>query len=52
MDAMREMILVLEHMQENPIEVEDESEGETAVSDRVELETEENKVVIPIPPPG
>ena len=52
MDAMREMILVLEHMQENPIEVEDESEGETVVSDRVELETEENKVVIPIPPPG
>ena len=52
MDAMREMILALEHMQENPIMVEDESDKETAVSDGVELETEENEVAIPIPPPG
>ena len=52
MDAMREMILVLEHMQENPIEVVDESEDETVVSDRVELEVEENEVAILIPPPG
>ena len=42
----------MKHMQENPIEVEDESEGETAVSDGVELEVEENEVAIPIPPPG
>ena len=52
MDTMREMFLVLEHTQENPIEVEDKSEGETVVSDGVGLETEENEVAIPIPPPG
>ena len=49
MDAMREMLLALEHTQENPIEVEDGSEGETVVSDGVELEVKENKVAIPIP---
>ena len=51
MDAMREMILALEHMQENPIVVEEE---ETAVSDGLgeELEVEENEVAIPIPVPG
>ena len=51
MDAMREMILALEHMQANPIMVEDE---ETAVSDGFgeELEVEENEVAIPIPAPG
>ena len=53
MDTMREMLLVLEHTQENPIVVDDEeSEGNTAVSDGVdgeELEVEENEVVIPIP---
>ena len=32
--------------------VEDESDEETMVSDRVELEVEENEMVIPIPPPG
>ena len=52
MDAMREMILALEHTQENPIKVEDRSEGEMAVSNRVELKVEENEVAIPIPPPG
>ena len=52
MDAMREMILMLEHTQDNPIMVEDESDGETAVSDGVELEVEENEVAIPILPPG
>ena len=52
MDTMREMLLMLEHMQENPIEVEDGSEGEMMVSDGVEPEVEENKVAIPIPPPG
>ena len=48
---MREMILALEHMQENPIVVDEE---ETAVSDRLgeELEVEENEVAIPIPVPG
>ena len=51
MDAMREMILVLEHIQENPIVVDEE---ETAVSDGLgeELEVEENEVAIPIPVPG
>ena len=51
MDVMREMILALEHMQENPIVVDEE---ETAVSDRLgeELEVEENEVAIPIPVPG
>ena len=51
MDAMREMILALEHMWENPIMVDEE---ETAVSDgsAEELEVEENEVAIPIPAPG
>ena len=51
MDAMREMILALEHMQENPIVV---NEEEMAVSDGSgeELEVEENEVAIPIPAPG
>ena len=48
---MREMILALEHTQENPIVVDEE---ETAVSDgsREELEIEENEVAIPVPIPG
>ena len=48
LDTMWEMILALEHMQENSLMVDDE---ETVVSDRVvgeELEVEENEVVIPI----
>ena len=52
LDAMREMILALEHTQENPIVVDDE---EMVVSNGVEgeeLEVEENKVAVPIPPPG
>ena len=51
MDTMREMILALEHMQENPIMVDEE---ETVVSDGLaeELEVEENEVAIPIPVPG
>ena len=51
MDAMREMILALEHTQENPIMVDKE---ETAVSDgsREELEIEENEVAVPIPAPS
>ena len=51
MDAMREMILALEHTQTNPIVVDEE---ETAVSDGSgeELEIEENEVAIPILIPG
>ena len=51
MDMMWEMILVLEHMQENPIIVDEE---ETVVSDGPgeDLEVEENEVVIPISVPG
>ena len=54
MDAMREMLLVLEHTQANPLMVdnEDKSEGEMVVSNWVELGVEENEVAIPIPPPG
>ena len=52
MDAMREMILALEHTQENPIMVDEESDSKMAVSNGVELEVEENEVAIPIPPPG
>ena len=52
MDTMREMLLALEYTQENPIVVDEESKGETVVSDGVELEVEENEVAIPIPPPG
>ena len=52
MDAMREIILALEHTQENPIIVGEESDGEMVVSDGVELKVEENEVAIPIPPPG
>ena len=52
MDAMREMILALEHTRDNPIVVDDDSNGETVVSDGVELKVEENEVAIPIPPPG
>ena len=51
MDAMREMILALEHMRENPIIVDRE---ETVVGDgsEEELEIEENEVAVPIPVPG
>ena len=52
MDTMREMILALEHTRDNPIVVDDDSDGETAVSEGEELEVEENEVAIPIPPPG
>ena len=51
MDAMREMILALEHMRANPIIVDEE---EMVVSDESgeELEIEENEVVIPVPIPS
>ena len=52
MDAMREMILALEHTAANPIVVDRE---ETVVEDSEsgeELEIVENEVVVPIPVPG
>ena len=52
MDAMREMILGLEHTAANPILI---NEEETVVEDSEsgeELEIEENKVAVPIPVPG
>ena len=52
MDAMREMILMLEHTWDNPIVVDDDSDVEMVVSEGEELEVEEDEVVIPIPPPG
>ena len=51
MDAMREMILALEHMRANPIVVDEETVVESSKS-REELETEENEVAVPIPVPG
>ena len=53
MDAMREMILGLEHMAANPIVVnEDETVVEVGSGSGEELEIEENKVAVPIPVPG
>ena len=53
MDAMREMILGLEHMAANPIVVdEEETVVEAGSSSGEELEVEENEVAIPIPIPG
>ena len=51
LDAMREMILALEHTQANPIVVDEE---EMVVSDGSgeELEIEENEVAIPVPISG
>ena len=51
MDAMREMILGLEHTATNPIVVDDETAVEGNKSGE-ELEIEENEVVIPVPVPG
>ena len=48
MDMMREMILGLEHSQDNPIMVEDNSEGETAVSDGVELCQGHSTLTLPV----
>ena len=50
LDVMQEMILALEHIQENPIVVDDDEE--TVVSNGEEVEIEENEVAIPIPIPG
>ena len=53
MDAMREMILALEHMAANPIVVdEEETVVEETSSSGEELEIEENEVAVPIPVPG
>ena len=54
MDAMREMILALEHSAANPIVVDDEEETVVAggSDSGEELEIEENEVAIPIPVPG
>ena len=51
LDAMREMILALEHMQANPIVV-DEEEMVVSNGSGEELEIEENEVAIPVPVPG
>ena len=53
MDAMREMILGLEHTAANPIVVdEEETIVEAGSSSGEELEMEENEVAIPIPVPS
>ena len=53
MDAMREMILGLEHTAANPIVVdEEETVIEVRSSSGEELEIKENKVAVPIPVPG
>ena len=53
MDAMREMILGLEHTAVNPIVVDDEETVvEVGSSSGEELEIEENEVAVPIPVPG
>ena len=53
MDAMREMILGLEHTAANRIMVdEDETVVEAESSSGEELEVEENEVAVPIPVPG
>ena len=53
MDAMREMILGLEHTAANPIVVdEDDMVVGVGSSSGEELEVEENKVAVPIPVPG
>ena len=53
MEAMREMILGLEHMAANPIIVDkDETAVEVGSSSGEELEIEENEVAIPILVPG
>ena len=53
MDAMREMILGLEHMATNPIVVDkEEMVMEAGSSSGEELELEENEIVVPIPVPS
>ena len=52
MDAMREMILGLEHMAANPIIVDEEEMIVARDESEEEVEIEENEVAIPIPPAG
>ena len=52
MDAMREMILALEHTRENPIVVDKEETVVEESESGEELEVKENEVVVPIPVPG
>ena len=52
MDAMREMILGLEHTAANSIVVDEEETVVEGSSSGEELEIEENEVAIPIPIPG
>ena len=52
MDAMREMILGLEHTAANPIVVDEEETVVEESSSGEELEIEENEVAIPLPAPG
>ena len=52
MDAMREMILGLEHTSANPIVIDEEETVVKGSSSGEELEIEENEVAIPIPVSG
>ena len=52
MDAMREMILALEHTAANPIVVNEEETAVAGSESGEELEIEENEVAVPIPVPG
>ena len=52
MDAMREMILALEHTRENPIVMDEEETVVESSEPGEELEVEENEVTVPIPVPG
>ena len=52
MDAMREMILGLEHTAANPIIVDDEETAVAEDNSEEEVEIEENEVAVPIPVPG
>ena len=52
MDAMREMILALEHTAANPIVVDGDEMVVEGSESGEELEIEENEVAVPIPVPG
>ena len=52
MDAMREMILALEHSQDNPIVVDEDEMAVVEDRSEEEVEIEENEVAVPIPVPG
>ena len=52
MDAMREMILALEHTAANPIVVDEEETTVAGSESGEELEIKENEVAVPILVPG